>query len=172
MDTRRTRRWLHGFAALLIGASAALTLAPATSDGARHEPLRKVSLLAGSDIPVPVRAILQRACQDCHSDETAWPWYANIPPVSWQIHSDVEKGRAFMDLSKWNDYTEGERQGFAVAIGTATRNHLMPPPKYTWLHREARLTSRELELVTAWASASHEPQVHSLEASTQISGRR
>jgi hypothetical protein len=113
------------------------------------------SVLAGSNIPVPVRAILQRACQNCHSENTTWPWYAHIPPISWQIHSDVAKGRAFMDLSKWNDYTEGERRGLMVAIGAATQGRLMPPPKYVWMHREARLSSDELKSVEAWAFARY-----------------
>jgi hypothetical protein len=60
-----------------------------------------------------------------------------------------------MNLSKWNDYTESERRGFTVAIGTAMQNRLMPPAKYVWMHREARISRDELELVQAWAFAKH-----------------
>jgi hypothetical protein len=112
---------------LIVVTSVALALTTATSDGARNETVREKSLLAGSNVPAPVRAIPQRACQDCHSENTIWPWYSHIPPISWQIHSDVAKGRAFMDLSKWNDYTEGERRGFKVAIGAATQVILCHP---------------------------------------------
>ncbi|MBZ5626427.1 MAG: heme-binding domain-containing protein [Acidobacteriia bacterium] len=130
------------------------------------------SILAGSNVPVPVREILQRACQNCHSENTIWPWYAQIPPISRQIHSDVAKGRAFMDLSKWNDYTEGERRGFTAAIGAAIQNHLMPPPKYVWMHREARLSSDELELVKAWALAKHKtsPNTVAAQAPARVRG--
>ena len=60
-----------------------------------------------------------------------------------------------MDLSKWSDYTEGERRGFTAAIGAAIQGRLMPPAKYVWMHREARLSPDELDLVTAWAFARH-----------------
>jgi cytochrome c553 len=145
----------RGFAGLIAVASAALALTTAISDGSRNQTVSEKSLLAGSNVPLPVRAILRRACGDCHSENTVWPWYAHIPPISGQIRSDVAAGRAFMDLSKWNDYTEGERRGFRVAIGAAIQNRLMPPPKYVWMHRDARLSSDELELVKAWTLAKH-----------------
>jgi hypothetical protein len=111
-------------------------------------------LLAGSNIPEPVRAVLQRACQDCHSANTAWPWYSHIPPLSSQIHADVAKGRAFMDFSKWNDYSDGERRGFTTAIGADIGGGLMPPPKYLWIHRDARLSSADLRLVQEWVRSN------------------
>jgi hypothetical protein len=154
MDTRNPAPLRRGFVGLIVIASVALALTTAASDGARNERVREKSLLAGSNVPVPVRTILQRACQDCHSENTIWPWYSHIPPISWQIHS-VAKGRAFMDLSKWNDYTEGERRGFKVAIGAATQGHLMPPSKYLWIHRDARLSSDELKTVQDWAFAKY-----------------
>ena len=139
------------FVGLIVVAFIALALTTATARGTGKQTVMERSALAGSNVPVPVRAILERACQDCHSENTVWPWYAYIPPISWQIHTDVERGRAFMDLSKWNDYTESERRGFTAAIGAAIQNHLMPPPKYVWMHREARLSNDELEVVRAWA---------------------
>jgi Haem-binding domain len=140
-----------GFAGLIVAASLALALTSANSSDAKHQAAIRKSLLAGSGVPVPVRAILQRACQDCHSENTAWPWYANIPPISARIHRDAATGRAFMDLSKWNDYTEAERRGFRLAIGEAAESRIMPPPTYTFMHREARLSRSELEILKAWA---------------------
>jgi hypothetical protein len=143
------------FVGLIIVASVALALTTAIVDGTGNQTIMKKSLLTRSNVPVPVRAILERACQDCHSEKTVWPWYSHIVPIAGQIHTDVERGRAFMDLSKWNDFTESERRGFTAAIGVAVQNHLMPPPKYVWLHPEARLSSDELELVRAWALAEN-----------------
>jgi uncharacterized membrane protein len=101
------RRMVFG---LIVVATVALALTTAIVHGAGNEKVMEKSLLTGSNVPMPVRAILERACQDCHSEKTVWPWYSHIPPVAWQIHTDVEKGRAFMDLSKWNDFTESERR--------------------------------------------------------------
>jgi hypothetical protein len=146
------RRVLVG---LILVASVAFALTTAIVDGTGKRTVMERSVLTESNVPVPVRAILQRACQDCHSEKTVWPWYSHVPPISWQIHGDVNRGRAFMNLSKWNDSTESERRGFTAAIGAAIQSHLMPPPKYVWLHPEARLSSDELELVRAWALAEN-----------------
>src|SRR5215831_17881818 len=150
--TTRNPMLLRGvFVGLIVVASVALALTTATADRDGNQAAREKTLLTGSNIPVPVRAILERACQNCHSANTVWPWYSYVPPISRQIHTDVERARAFMDLSKWNDYTESERRGFTVAMGAAVESRLMPPPKYVWMHREAKLSSAELELVKAWA---------------------
>jgi hypothetical protein len=135
---------------MLAGASLAIGLATAISNSAGNQTPISKPLLAGTDVPSPVRSILQRKCQDCHSANTTWPWYANIPPFSWQIHRDVARGRAFMDLSKWNDYTDAERQGFMVSIRTAIQNHLMPPSKYLWVHPGARLSAYDAQLISDW----------------------
>jgi len=132
----------------------ALALAAAASNNAGNEIVREQPLFARSNVPGPVRAILQRACQDCHSENTRWPWYSHIPPISNQIHTDVKMGRAFMDLSKWNAYSEGEQRGFRVAIGSVVENHQMPPRKYVWMHHEARLSRDDIQLVKAWAFGS------------------
>jgi len=115
-----------------------------TSDG--------TEFLSGSTVPAPVRSILERACRDCHSENTAWPWYASVPPISWQIRSDVTRGRAFMNLSKWNEYGEDRRHGFALAMMTAANAGVMPPSKYTLLHRDARLSKEDLMTLRKWAS--------------------
>ena len=163
MTTRNPAPLSRHFAGLILVASVALALTTATHSS-RSEAFVEKSLLARSNVPEPVRAILQRACQDCHSENTIWPWYAHIPPISRQIHSDVQKGRAFMDLSKWNEYTEGERWGFRVAIGAAIQNHLMPPPKYVWMHSDARLSSDEIEFVKAWALSKHKISPNTVES--------
>ena len=145
----------HGFIGLAIAFFIALAFTAGTSSGARSSPAEE-EILSGSAVPMPVRAILQRACQDCHSKNTTLPWYGRIPPVSWQIHSDVERGRAFMDLSKWNEYTAGQRRGFMLAILAATETHMMPPSKYVWMHSNAKLSGQDLEVLKEWVLAERE----------------
>src|ERR1051326_2749699 len=141
----------RSFAGLMAFAFVAFAFSTATSeDSSAPKPNRNV-FAENSNVPEPVRKVLERACMDCHSANTLWPWYSNIPPVSWQIHNDVAKPRAFMDLSKWNEYTENQRRGFTLAIEAATEGHLMPPPRYLWMHPGARLSSDELATVKAWA---------------------
>src|SRR5437879_3774279 len=77
-----------------------------------------------------VSYLLERACQDCHSNSTHWPWYARMAPVSWMVISDVEKGRKFLNLSIWDHYTRGQRLGYLSSIAGAAQNHAMPPRGY------------------------------------------
>jgi len=118
---------------------------------ATHEPL-----LAGAQIPTQLLSSVQRACQNCHSENTAWPWYSGIPPLSWQIHKDVAQARQFMDLSKWNDYTEREKRGLLVSIAAALKKHAMPPARYVWMHPEAGLSEAELVSLENWALAEQQ----------------
>jgi hypothetical protein len=153
MATQNQLPLRRGFVGLMSAAAIVFALTSATPGSTAKRTVLEKPLMTGSDVPAPVRSILERACQDCHSENTVWPWYSHIPPISWQIHRDVAKGRAFMDLSKWSDYTEIRRLGYTAAIGAATQNHVMPPPMYVRMHREARLSSDELELVRTWVLA-------------------
>jgi hypothetical protein len=60
-----------------------------------------------SDIPTSpaVKVVLRRACYDCHSNETQWPWYSRIAPISWLLAWDVREGRAELNFSTWNRYS-------------------------------------------------------------------
>lgn len=83
---------------------------------------------------------LQRACQNCHSHETAWPWYARVAPVSWLVRKDVSDGRRYLNFSRWPEYgTTGQSQLLALAADDLASG-TMPPRRYLWLHPEARLT--------------------------------
>jgi len=110
-------------------------------------------LLEGSKAPQAILTIFQRSCQDCHSANTDWPWYSTIPPISRRIHEDVTQGRKFMDLSKWDTYTNAEKSGFLMAMIAATETRIMPPPKYVWMHSRAKLSEAELHSIKMWALA-------------------
>ena len=85
-----------------------------------------------------------RACLDCHSNETKWPWYSSIAPVSWLVRNHVDEGREMLNFSEMNrTYEEAGEAAETVEEGE------MPPGYYTLLHPEARLTpSEKAQLVT------------------------
>jgi mono/diheme cytochrome c family protein len=85
------------------------------------------------------RALAQRACFDCHSNETVWPWYSNIAPVSWLVYRDVEEGRSHLNFSQWE--VGGSRA--LDEIGEVLQEGEMPPIQYTLMHPEARLSDTE-----------------------------
>lgn len=86
----------------------------------------------------PTRALAKRACFDCHSNESVWPWYSNIAPVSWLVQSDVDEGRQKLNFSEWG---RGETE--IDEIFEVIQEGKMPPGKYTIMHPSARLTTAE-----------------------------
>ncbi|MBX3159062.1 MAG: heme-binding domain-containing protein [Deltaproteobacteria bacterium] len=88
------------------------------------------------------RELAVRACYDCHSNHTQWPWYANVAPMSWAVQFDVETGRSVLNFSEWDrSYTRAPYSGRRTLDGN------MPPYKYRMAHPEADLTPQEtLEL--------------------------
>lgn len=88
------------------------------------------------------RALAERACFDCHSNESEWPWYSNVAPVSWLVAHDVEEGRSRLNFSEWGSGKEGEE---AEEIVRAIRTGAMPPAIFLPMHPEAKLTPAEQE---------------------------
>jgi Haem-binding domain len=95
-------------------------------------------------------ALVQRACQNCHSQQTVWPWYSHIAPASWMLARDVQQARSHMNLSQWQDYSLDDRLRLLSEIGSAVRNGEMPVQRYLWLHPEARLTDVERQQIYRW----------------------
>ncbi len=111
------------------------------------------TLFREAQIDPQTLAIVQRACQNCHSEQTRWPWYSHVAPVSWLIARDVKEARAHMNLSRWPAYSVDERMLLLSAIGSAVRNHAMPVQRYLLLHPEARLSDEERQQIYRWTRA-------------------
>jgi hypothetical protein len=117
--------------ALVLGALLlALQLVPYGRDHSNPPVIR--------DAPWPTdegRSLAVDACYDCHSNETKWPWYSHVAPMSWLVQRDVERGRAELNFSEW----EGDADDAADAVEDGS----MPPRNYTLLHPDARLSAEE-----------------------------
>ena len=109
-----------------------------------------LALGARATVPPPVLSTLRRACFDCHSNETRWPWYAYVPPASWLVGYDVRDGRAHLNFSRWAEYNPFDRADLLdEACELVTRDE-MPLWQYRLLHREARLTEAEKTALCDW----------------------
>jgi mono/diheme cytochrome c family protein len=98
------------------------------------------------------RVLAKRACFDCHSNETAWPWYSRVAPVSWLIQWDVNKGRKVLNFSEWQD---GMRKGEnPKKIKEELVEGEMPPFQYTLIHGVARLTKEEQQQLAVGLTAT------------------
>jgi hypothetical protein len=107
--------------------------------------------------PDEVRALLRRACYDCHSNETRWPWYAYVAPASWLVASDVSDAREKMNFSTWNRYSEKKRGRRFGHISDELEEQGMPPWQYLLLHPEARLAAAEQDVLDKWAKSNTPP---------------
>ena len=108
------------------------------------------AVLRDAQIEPEALALFERACQNCHSERTEWPWYSHVAPMSWLIARDVQQARSHMNLSRWQEYSTDERLGLLSEIGSAVRNREMPKQRYLLLHPEARLTDRERLQIYEW----------------------
>lgn len=97
---------------------------------------------------VKTRELAVRACFDCHSNETTWPWYSNVAPVSWLVQQHVAEGREELNFSEWHLEQEGDEAAKTV------RERSMPTWDYMLTHPEARLSDEELAILARGLAAT------------------
>ena len=119
-------------------------------------PVDKTNPPAGSAnvAPLEVQMLLRRACFDCHSNETIWPWYSQVAPASLLIARDVKKGRKEVNFSSWEKYNQGLKARKLKEIAKEVEKGGMPPFYYLPLHPDAKLSPAERELIVNWAKQS------------------
>ena len=107
--------------------------------------------------PVEVQAILSRACYDCHSHETKWPWYSYVAPLSLLVAHDVHEGREHLNFSRWQTYAAKFQKHKMEDIWEQVSEGNMPLWFYIPLHPEAKLSDADLATLQAWATAGTAP---------------
>ena len=112
-------------------------------------------------------ASLRKACGDCHSNQTVWPWYSHVAPISWIVVDDVNQGRRHMNFDDW-EAQESPKQAsdHIVDICKEIQQKAMPPFSYRMMHQQSSLNSEEITNICAWsnsvsASNSSGPGQHS-----------
>ncbi|HEY5945601.1 MAG TPA: heme-binding domain-containing protein [Kofleriaceae bacterium] len=95
------------------------------------------------------RVLAERACFDCHSNQTRWPTYSHVAPMSWLVQNHVDEGRSVLNFSEWN---RGNSEADEAA--ETVRDGEMPPRSYLLLHPEARLTNAERDQLARGLDAS------------------
>ena len=137
----RGRRVIYGLAAALVFAQ----LVPVS----RTNPPVEAEIVVEPEM----RALLRRACFDCHSHETVWPWYAWVAPVSWLVAHDVNHAREELDFSRFESYDAKRQRKKLGEMGEEVEEGHMPLWYYVLLHPEARLGDAERRRLIAWADA-------------------
>lgn len=108
------------------------------------------------DIPAPpdVKLVLRRACYDCHSNETTWPWYSRVAPVSWLLHRDVVQGRRHLNFSEWSSVPVEKRAKKRKGIAKQVDEGEMPLWFYVAMHPQAKLTDEDKKIIDGWAASA------------------
>ncbi len=101
--------------------------------------------------PENISAILRTSCYDCHSNETKWPWYSYVAPVSFLVTGDVNKGRKHLNFSEWDKYDEKKREKIAEEMIEEVEVGGMPLSNYTTIHPEAKLDGAKIKQLKEWA---------------------
>jgi hypothetical protein len=104
------------------------------------------------EAPADVMQVLRRACYDCHSHETRWPWYSHVAPVSWYMVNHVDDARGDLNFSRWPSF-DFESQAYALEdIREQVATGEMPLTSYTLMHPRARLDEEDRDLLLRWAA--------------------
>jgi len=139
---RRVAQWALGILVLLVA------LAQLIQVDRSNPPVE-------SEVPATreVREILRRACYDCHSNETVWPVYSRIAPISWLLAADVRVGRQDLNFSTWGRYDAKERAELMEESWDEIVDGKMPPRSYLLPHPCARLSSEDRERLRDWLAS-------------------
>ncbi|MCU1276689.1 MAG: hypothetical protein JWM53_235 [bacterium] len=104
------------------------------------------------DAPADAKAVLRRACYDCHSNETVWPWYAHAAPMSWLLYRDVIEGRRHLNFSEWDKVSADRRAKRKSACWREVNGGDMPLWFYLPLHPTAKLSATDKAILEKWAT--------------------
>ncbi len=136
------RRWLF----VLVGVGVAMQLVPISrAPGPPAEDVGAPPALAGA---------MRRACHDCHSQATVWPWYGYVAPVSWLLAYDVSEAREHLNFSAWSLLPAKKRAKRLDEVAEEVEKGEMPPAIYRLMHSEARLDDATRAALVAWARSA------------------
>lgn len=104
-------------------------------------------------VPQNVQTIFQRSCNDCHSNNTEYPWYTNIQPVGWWLQHHVKEGKRSLNFNEFASYTPGDQRHSLEELVEEVKENHMPLNSYLWMHGDAKLSDTDKKLIADWAEA-------------------
>jgi hypothetical protein len=103
-------------------------------------------------VSADVKNILKTSCYDCHSNETKWPWYSKVAPISWMILDHVKDGRKGLNFSDWERIDNRRKKELQKKIIEEIDNEEMPLSKYIYLHPNAKLDITHKQIIKKWVN--------------------
>lgn len=105
------------------------------------------------EVPTDIKRILANACNDCHSNNTAYPWYSRIQPFHWWLNHHIQEGKERLNFDEYTNKSLREQYHQMKETLETVKEGEMPLKSYTWLHKEARLSASEKDAVINWAKS-------------------
>lgn len=138
------RRWLKITIIVLVVLFVIIQFVPVQHS---NPPVR-----ADINAPPEVKAVLMKGCYDCHSNQTTWPWYVHLAPVSWLLWSDVGEGRDNVNFSDWGLYPPDKQAKLKRKAWEDVSEGEMPPWYYRMMHSTSRLSDADKALLQQWST--------------------
>jgi cytochrome c551/c552 len=137
----------------LLLAAVAIQLVPFGHSHTNPPVTKDLAWVSPEKISPEIGTLVRRACYDCHSNETVWPWYSDVAPVSWLVQRDVNDGRRHLNFSEWDKPQRNEKD-----VAEQIKEDEMPPWFYLPMHPAAKLTAAEKDALIAAAPRTLGPQ--------------
>ncbi|MBA2745812.1 MAG: heme-binding domain-containing protein [Flavisolibacter sp.] len=102
-------------------------------------------------VPAEVQSLLKNACYDCHSNNTRYPWYVNMQPGAWFMSQHIRDGKKELNFDEFGTYSGRRQLSKLKSIAGSVKDGSMPLSFYALIHKEARLSDKEKELIIEWA---------------------
>jgi hypothetical protein len=114
------------------------------------------TLEATTQVPDNIKDIFKRSCDDCHSNNTVYPFYSNIAPISWEVAEHIRDGRKELNFSVWNTYDVRKKRKKLEEICEEVEIGSMPHNQYVWIHWDAKLTEEDKKNICDWTKSESE----------------
>ena len=111
---------------------------------------REMDMLTLVSAPEHIAENIRKACYDCHSNQTAYPWYSRISPLSWYLDKHIKKGKEELNFSDYGQLDKADKIGALTDFYDALDAGTMPLQSYLLIHKDARLTQEEREMLCNW----------------------
>jgi hypothetical protein len=138
----------------------------------QQEGMSPLDITQHLSVPAEVETVLAKACRDCHSNNTRYPWYDRAQPVAWWIAYHVKEGKHELNFSEFASYNPKKQRHKLKEIVEQVKEGEMPMTSYTWMHPEARLTQDEKSLLTSWAETTRTALTQQYQLPPESSGKR
>ncbi len=100
-----------------------------------------------------IKAVFERACYDCHTNNTRYPWYAHVQPVAWWLNDHIQEGKEHFNFEEFGTYSKKRQLHKLEELIEELEEDKMPLPSYRRVHDNARLTPDEVNMIITWTAS-------------------